>query len=229
MTSNIQKWFDHLPEESVGLAESLINRVASERAAGKEIYPSQENILRALDLTPPEKVKVVIVGQDPYFNPGQANGLAFSVNHGVILPPSLKNIFKEMSNDLGSMIPTSGDLSSWAEQGVLLLNTVLTVEKGKPYSHSKWGWQKFVLSVFKTCAELPQPIVFMLWGGQARAFVADLQLSDNKFVILSSHPSPLGARKGNEVVPPFIGSKPFSRCNMYLHRMGISLVRWELL
>lgn len=228
--NNLQKWFELLPEEEQNRAVALCSLAAADRSEGKIIYPAQDDIFRALELVSPEKVKVVIVGQDPYFNPGQANGLAFSVNEGVAFPPSLKNIFKELNSDLGVAVPSSGDLSSWAEQGVLLLNTVLTVEEGKPNSHSKRGWQKFVFEVFKACSELPQPIVFMLWGGQARAFTKDLSLSDrpDKLVLCSSHPSPLGARKSSADIPAFLGSQPFSKANNWLVSKGVELTEWGL-
>lgn len=170
------------------------------------------------------------ISQDPYHQPGQANGLAFSVAPGVKFPPSLRNIFKELHADLNVPIPRSGDLTAWAERGVLLLNTSLTVEEGRPNSHAKWGWQEFVRSVLKICTELPQPVVFLLWGGNARAFVADLQINscDNKIALCSSHPSPLGATKGSDAAPAFLGSRPFSQANYYLQSMGAEPINWEL-
>ena len=224
------KWNDILAESDRKLANRLVKRAAEERAHGKQIFPPQNIIFQALEATSPDKVKVVIVGQDPYHGPGQANGLAFSVGPVITPPPSLKNIFKELNSDLGLPIPQSGDLRQWAEQGVLLLNTVLTVEQGKPNSHKDWGWQNFTLAVFKACVKLPQPIVFILWGGQARAFAAGLQISSqpNKACIFSSHPSPLGAGKGNEAVPAFIGSKPFSAANNLLRAMGAEGINWKL-
>lgn len=224
------KWNDILSESDRKLAIQLSKRAAEEQAQGKQIFPPQNLIFQALEATPPDKVKVVIVGQDPYHGPCQANGLAFSVGPGVTPPPSLKNIFREMNSDLGLPIPQSGDLSPWAKQGVLLLNTVLTVEQGKPNSHKDWGWQDFTLAVFRACVNLPQPIVFILWGGQARAFTAGLQLSGqpNKACVFSSHPSPLGAGKGSVAVPAFIGSRPFSATNRLLRAMGAEEVDWKL-
>ena len=223
------KWNDILSENDRKLAIQLSKRAAEERAQGKQVFPPQNLIFQALEATPPDKVKVVIVGQDPYHGPGQANGLAFSVGPGITPPPSLKNIFKELNADLGLPIPLSGDLSPWAKQGVLLLNTVLTVEQGKPNSHKDWGWQDFTLAVFRACVNLPQPIVFILWGGQARAFTAGLQVSSqpNKACICSSHPSPLGAGKGNTAVPAFIGSRPFSTTNRLLRTMGAEEIDWS--
>ena len=226
----MQNWSELLPQNSVQRAAALSEKAQSERDAGRTIYPPQSQIFRALTLTPPERVRVVIVGQDPYHGPGQANGLAFSVNPGVPLPPSLRNIFREMKEDIGVKTPESGDLTPWAERGVLLLNTVLTVQDGQANSHKNWGWQDFVLDVFRSCAALPQPIVFLLWGRQAQAFVSSLSLDgvQNKKVLCSSHPSPLGAGKGSANVPAFLGSRPFSRTNQLLQEMGAEPINWEL-
>ena len=225
----MKKWSDILPRPALQRASTLASKAQAARASAT-IYPPQSQIFSALTLTPPEKVRVVIVGQDPYHGQGQANGLAFSVSPGVPLPPSLRNIFREMQEDIGTRIPTSGDLTPWAEQGVLLLNTVLTVQEGQPNSHKDWGWQEFVLEVFRTCAALPQPIVFLLWGRQAQAFVSSLPLADlqNKRVLVSSHPSPLGAGKGSAGVPAFLGSRPFSKANQLLKEMGAEPVEWVL-
>ena len=158
------KWSDILSPAALEKAKQLQARVKKEGANGHIIYPPQDQIFRALTLTQPEAVKVVIIGQDPYHGPGQANGLAFSVSPGVAIPPSLRNIFKELQDDLGCPPPKSGDLTPWAERGVLLLNTSLTVEQGKPASHAAWGWQLFVSDICRACVALPQPIVFLLWG-----------------------------------------------------------------
>lgn len=225
------KWSDLLPPQTVALGCQLANRAQAERD-GTTIYPPQDSVFRALNVTRPDQVKVCIVGQDPYHEDGQANGLAFSVAPGVKIPPSLRNIFKELESDIGCPAPESGDLTRWAEQGVLLLNTVLTVQQGKANSHASWGWQNFTSAVFHTCATLPQPVVFILWGGSARAFVADIPLSrlweQKKACIWSSHPSPLGATQGNDQVPAFIGSKPFSKANLLLKQMGGTPVDWRL-
>lgn len=226
----MQKWSELLPQNSLQKAAALSEKAQSERDAGLTIYPPQSQIFRALTLTPPERVRVVIVGQDPYHGPGQANGLAFSVNPGIPIPPSLRNIFREMKEDIGAKMPESGDLTPWAERGVLLLNTVLTVQDGQANSHKNWGWQDFVLDVFQNCAALPQPVVFLLWGRQAQAFVSSLPLDgvQNKRALCSSHPSPLGAAKGSANVPAFLGSRPFSRTNQLLQEMGAEPVNWEL-
>lgn len=226
----MEKWSNLLSSQTLGEAMSLAKKAQAARSSGLTVYPPQSQIFQALTLTPPEKVKVVIVGQDPYHGAGQANGLAFSVSPGVPIPPSLRNIFREMHADIGAKIPDSGDLTHWAEQGVLLLNTVLTVQEGMPNSHKDWGWQKFVLEVFRVCVTLPQPSVFLLWGRQAQSFVSGLPIDKlpNKRVLCSSHPSPLGAGKGSAEVPAFLGSKPFSRTNHLLKEMGAEPIEWAL-
>lgn len=227
----MHKWSEILSPAAMAKAKELQQRAKVESKEGAIIYPPNDKIFNALTLTPPDTVKVVIIGQDPYHGAGQANGLAFSVNPGVALPPSLRNIFKELHDDIGCPIPTSGDLTPWAERGVLLLNTSLTVERGKPASHSSWAGQEFVLDVCHACTWLPQPIVFLLWGGHARAFTAGLQIysrTKNKCSICSSHPSPLGATNGNSRVPAFLGSHPFSQANRFLESHGAKPVSWEL-
>lgn len=179
---------------------------------GIEIYPAKPLRMRALETLKPGDVKVVILGQDPYHTPGMANGLAFSVQpHIKNLPPSLLNIFKEYSNDLHYPMPRSGDLSWWASEcGVLLLNTVLTVEAGKPNSHAGKGWEKLTEDVIKHLSSLGNRIVFMLWGKQANSFRGLIDETNN-FVVSSAHPSPLAANQAN----PFLGSRPFSKALGY--------------
>lgn len=226
----MQKWSDLMSSQTLEEAMALAKKAQAARNSGLTIYPPQSQIFQALTLTPPEKVKVVIVGQDPYHGPSQANGLAFSVSPGIPIPPSLRNIFRELHEDIGAKIPDSGDLTPWAKQGVLLLNTVLTVQGGTPNSHKDWGWQEFVLEVFRLCVTLPQPTVFLLWGRQAQTFVSGLSLDKlpNKRVLCSSHPSPLGAGKGSAGVPAFLGSKPFSKTNRLLKEMGAEPIEWEI-
>lgn len=227
------EWEPILPVESRQLAEQLYNRAKELRLRNPEaiVYPQQENIFRALHLTPPANVKVVIVGQDPYINPGQADGLAFSCTR-TPLPPSLRNIYKELVADIGCHMPSSGDLTPWAERGILLLNTTLTVLAGKSNSHANWGWKDFTHDIIRAALSLPQPIVFVLWGGNARSFVSDLEIASlgnqKKACICSSHPSPLGARKASIDVPAFIGSKPFSKVNSLLMEMGGEPIDWVL-
>lgn len=231
-------WANILPPEKMVLGLRLQEQARAERDAGSVIYPSDEDVFRALLLTPPERVMAVILGQDPYHGPGQANGLAFSVSPGVKIPPSLRNIFKELKSDLNLAPPLDaggkpcGDLTCWAEHGVLLLNTVLTVEGGKANSHRLRGWQEFTSSVVQVCMGLPQPIVFILWGGQARAACAYPDSlyagTKNKDKIWSTHPSPLSAHRGDDSFPCFLGSRPFSRANRFLALMGSEEVNWAL-
>ena len=229
-----EAWAALLNPAALRKAAELWER-AAERRAVETIFPPQTQIFRALDLTPPESVRCVIVGQDPYHTPGVANGLAFSANPGCRIPPSLRNIFKELASDLNFPMPTSPDLTPWAAQGVLLLNAALTVRAGAAGSHAKWGWQSVTEEILRVCyAKLPQPVTFLLWGRHAQSAAqragiplsADAQAS--KQILCSSHPSPLGASKGNETVPAFLGSRPFSRTNAFLQSMGASEIQWSL-
>lgn len=186
-----------------------------------EVYPPKTELFSAFSLTPPQSVRAVILGQDPYHEPGQAHGLAFSVKEGVKLPPSLMNIYKERETDVGVPVSKSGDLTSWAKQGVLLLNTVLTVEKGKANSHKDFGWQAFTDDVVAALAQLPQPVAFVLWGAQAQKKAAVAAKSDYpRLVLQSPHPSPLSSYRG------FFGSKPFSQINDFLQAHGETAIQW---
>jgi uracil-DNA glycosylase len=183
------------------------------------IYPKGNKIFNAFDKTPFEQVKVVILGQDPYHEPGQAHGLCFSVNDGVPLPPSLQNIYKELADDLGVTIPVSGNLERWAEQGVLLLNATLTVHAHSAGSHQNKGWEEFTDAVIHAVAEEKEHIVFILWGSYAQRKGAFIN-PDKHLVLKSAHPSPLSVYRG------FWGSKPFSKTNDYLVRTGQTPVNW---
>jgi uracil-DNA glycosylase len=194
--------------------------LAEESKAGKTIYPNGDEYFAALNLTPFDKVKVVIVGQDPYHGPGQAHGLCFSVREGVRLPPSLLNIFKELRDDLGVPIPKNGSLTSWAEQGVLLLNAVLTVEEGKAAAHQGKGWEEFTDRIIHVLNERKENLVFILWGSYAQKKAAFVDRNKH-FVIESVHPSPLSAHRG------FFGTKPFSKTNAYLRSKGIPEINWD--
>ncbi len=185
------------------------------------IYPTGSDIFSAFNYTPFDKVKVIILGQDPYHGPNQANGLCFSVNDGIRQPPSLQNIFKEMKNDLGIEIPESGNLEKWAKQGVLLLNATLTVRAGQAGSHQNRGWEQFTDAAIKKLSEKRENLVFILWGNYARA-KKNLIDTGKHFIIESPHPSPFSAYNG------FFGSKPFSRTNEYLIKKGIIPVDWRL-
>jgi uracil-DNA glycosylase len=187
----------------------------------KQIFPKGEQYFAALNLTPFEKVKVVIIGQDPYHGPGQAHGLSFSVQEGVRFPPSLQNIFKELETDLGINKPKSGNLQKWAEQGVLLLNAVLTVEEGKAASHQGKGWEQFTDRIIHALNEEREHLVFILWGSYAQKKGAFIDR--NKHLVLESvHPSPLSSHRG------FFGSKPFSKANAYLKAHNLTPIDWSL-
>ncbi len=186
----------------------------------KVILPPKEQRLACFKLTPYDQVKVVLLGQDPYHNYHQAHGLAFSVEQGQF-PPSLMNIYKELVDDLGVPYPTTGNLTAWAKQGVLLLNTVLTVELHKALSHQNKGWETFTLAAIKKVNEKNERVVFILWGAKAKAYLRYIDLKKHR-VIMSAHPSPLSAHLG------FFGSKPFSKANQYLIEAGSAPIDWEL-
>ena len=200
--------------------ESLVRFLHAEKAAGTTIYPPGSQIFRAFDLTPVNKVKVVILGQDPYHGPGQAHGLSFSVPVGVPAPPSLKNIFKEIESDLGVQMSGCPNLESWARQGVLLLNAVLTVRGGEAASHSKIGWQEFTDAVIKYVSDNCEGVVFMLWGNFART-KAELIDASRHVVLQAAHPSPL-ARGA------FFGCRHFSQANAALTASGRTPIDWQL-
>ncbi|HSI18402.1 MAG TPA: uracil-DNA glycosylase [Sphingomonas sp.] len=205
--------------------QALKDFLLAEKAAGKQIYPKGAEYFRALDLTPLDKVRVVILGQDPYHGPGQAHGLCFSVRPGVPPPPSLVNIYKEMHADLGIERARHGFLEHWARQGVLLLNSVLTVENGRAASHRERGWEKFTDAVIRLVAARRDPVVFILWGSYAQkkaAFVEDVARGGRHLVLKAPHPSPLSAHAG------FFGSKPFSRTNAFLESHGSAPIDWQL-
>ena len=208
-------WRALLQEELEKPYFAALERKVDEARASWDIYPPEEETYRAFSLTPPDRVRVVILGQDPYHEPHQANGLAFSVREGVPLPPSLKNIYQELKDDLGVDGPAHGDLTPWAEQGVLLLNAVLTVERAKANAHKDWGWQQFTDAVIDAVAGLPQPVAFVLWGAQAGKKAAAAAASPYpRLVLQGPHPSPLSAYRG------FFGSRPFSKINGFLTAHG---------
>lgn len=212
-------WKEQLKKEFVSPYFLTLTNFLENEYRSKTIYPQKEMIFNAFDKCPYDKVKVVIIGQDPYHGPGQAHGLCFSVNEGIKPPPSLNNIFKELESDLGISTPTSGNLTRWAEQGVLLLNATLTVEAHKAGAHQKKGWETFTDAVIKNVSDYHNNIVFILWGGyaQKKGGVID---STKHHIIKSAHPSPLSAYNG------FWGSKPFSQTNKYLKRIGKTTIEW---
>jgi len=210
-----------LPEFEADYMARLEAFLLGEKAAGKQIFPDSEEWFRALELSPLEKVRVVILGQDPYHGPGQAHGLCFSVQPGVRPPPSLVNIYKELQTDLGISRPHHGFLEHWATQGVLLLNSVLTVEMTKAASHRGKGWEKFTDAVIRLVNAKADPVVFMLWGNYAQK-KADFVDSARHLVLKAAHPSPLSAHNG------FLGCRHFSQCNAFLESKGLAPIDWAL-
>ena len=198
---------------------SLVRFLHEEKNSGKTIFPPGSQIFRAFELTPVKDVKLVILGQDPYHGPGQAHGLCFSVNDGVAFPPSLQNIFKDIKNDLGIDIPTSGHLTRWAEQGVLMLNATLTVRAHQAGSHQRKGWEEFTDAAIRALAEQREHLVFILWGAYAQKKGAFIDRNKH-LVLASAHPSPLSAYNG------FFGNKHFSRANDYLVEHGEAPINW---
>lgn len=202
-------------------ARKLGGFLRAEEAAGKRIYPPRGSRLRALELTPLDRVKAVILGQDPYHGPGQAHGLCFSVHDGVKPPPSLVNIFKELHDDVGFQVPRGGNLQPWTAQGVFLLNAILTVEKGKPASHQNKGWETFTDAVIRALSDRREGLVFMLWGrfAQGKAALID---GSRHHILTAPHPSPFSAHSG------FFGCRHFSRANALLESGGQGRVDWSL-
>lgn len=212
-------WKEILNDEfSKPYFEQLVKFVKEEYAT-REIFPKGSNIFRAFDKCPLDRLKVVIIGQDPYHGPGQANGLCFSVGEGVPFPPSLQNIFKEVESDTGTPIPQSGELDRWAEQGVLMLNAVLTVRAHEAASHAGRGWEQFTDAVVRAIAERKEGVVYMLWGSyaQKKGAIADPR---RNLILRAVHPSPLSAYRG------FFGCKHFSQANTYLQSIGKEPIIW---
>lgn len=214
-------WQDCLAAALAAPSFAALARQVDAAYGRSTVYPPREDLFSAFALTPPDRVRVVILGQDPYHGPGQAHGLAFSVAPGVKPPPSLVNIYKELESDLGISPRSSGCLTDWAAQGVFLLNAVLTVEAGKANSHSRLGWQSFTDAVVEAVAALPQPVAFILWGAQAQKKAAVAAASCfPRLVLTGPHPSPLSAYRG------FFGSRPFSQVNSFLAAHGAQPIRW---
>jgi uracil-DNA glycosylase len=200
----------------------IVSFLKAEKLAGKTVYPPGKFIFNAFNTTPFDKVKIVLLGQDPYHGPGQAHGLSFSVPNGIAQPPSLINIFKELHKDVGIPIPKSGNLTSWAEQGVLLLNASLTVRANEPMSHAKIGWAEFTNAVIQKVSDQKNNVVFLLWGKFAQE--KQILIDDSKHLILkAAHPSPFSVERG------FFGCKHFSKANDYLKKNGIDEIDWRLI
>ncbi|MDO4249184.1 MAG: uracil-DNA glycosylase [Neisseria sp.] len=219
----MQTWSQAIGDEKQqAYFQQILARVKAERQEGQTIYPPAADVFNAFKATEFGAVKVVILGQDPYHGAGQAHGLAFSVRPGIHIPPSLQNIYKELAADIeGFVIPQHGCLQPWAEQGVLLLNTVLTVRAGQAHSHATFGWERFTDCVIRQLAQEREGLVFILWGSHAQKKGAFIDR--NRHLVLSApHPSPLSAHRG------FFGSKPFSQTNAYLKAQGQSAIDWQL-
>ncbi len=215
-------WLEPLRDSFAGAQmKTLKDFLVAEKAAGKRIFPAGGEWFRALDLTPLDKVRVVILGQDPYHGPGQAHGLCFSVRPGTRLPPSLVNIYKEMESDLGIAPARHGFLEHWAKQGVLLLNSVLTVEMGRAASHQGRGWEGFTDAVIRLVNAKTEPVVFMLWGSHAQKKAAFVD-GRKHLVLRCAHPSPLSAHNG------FFGCRHFSKANAFLESHGLPPIDWAL-
>ncbi|MEB3766647.1 uracil-DNA glycosylase [Acinetobacter sp. MD2] len=216
-------WKHALQEFLVGAQmEQLRHFLVAQKQDNKTIYPPSHLIFNALNITPIDQVKVVILGQDPYHGANQAHGLSFSVQKGLAIPPSLRNIFHELHSDLGVVSPKHGDLTQWAQQGVLLLNSVLTVEEAQPTSHQNQGWEAFTDHIIDVLNEQREHIVFILWGAYAQRKGRRID-RDRHLVLTAVHPSPLAANRGG-----FFGCKAFSKTNDYLTQQGIAPINWQL-
>ena len=223
MAVNIHSHWENILQDTFEAPyfKALIDFVKSDYSS-TQCFPPGKLIFNAFDLCPPEKTKVVILGQDPYHRPGQAHGLCFSVPEGIPHPPSLKNIFKELENDLQMAYPISGNLTSWAKQGVLLLNATLTVQAHRAGSHQAKGWETFTDRVIQLLSEQYQGLVFLLWGGYAKQKIKLID-ADKHCVLSSGHPSPLSANRGY-----WFGNQHFSKCNAYLDYKGKKPINWQL-
>lgn len=214
-------WHDVIGEEKDKPYFQAVRTYERQRRQVATVYPREEAIFRALELTPYDQVKVVILGQDPYHGEGQAHGLSFSVQDGFPIPPSLQNIYKELESDLGIPLAHTGNLTSWAQQGVLLLNTVLTVEAGQANSHRGRGWEQFTDRIIQVLNDCPRPLVFVLWGKPAQQ--KEAMITNSRHLVLKApHPSPLSAYRG------FFGSRPFSRINDFLEMTGQTPIDWRI-
>ncbi len=222
MVDSLETWKEVATEYGLkDILKPIRKKLSEVSLEKKKIYPSSKDIFKAFKLTSFKNVRIVILGQDPYHGPNQANGLAFSVNKKVRFPPSLLNIFKEYSADLNLPIPIDGNLSAWAERGVLLLNSILTVESGSPGSHKDFGWEEFTNQVIRALSDKKSNLVFILWGTYAQS--KKIHINSSKHLIITSpHPSPLSAHKG------FFGSRPFSKTNNYLRKNKNEEIDWKI-
>ena len=217
-----KNWYEKLINEFNSDDYKKLEKWLTQEYQTKTIYPKPEKVFNALNLVKYDDVKVVIIGQDPYHNPNQAHGLSFSVEKDIAIPPSLQNIYKELHNDLGCYIPNNGNLTKWAKQGVLLLNSVLTVEKNKPNSHKNKGWEKITTKVVELLGERKDPVIFLLWGANAKASGKNIDTSRH-YVLTAVHPSPMSANQGG-----WFGCKHFSKTNEILKQLGKTPIDWQI-
>ena len=213
------RWKEKLNDSFHSESFIILKKFLQSEKAKYKIYPSEDRIFSAFNLCPYESIKVVIIGQDPYHGPNQANGLCFSVSDGIKPPPSLQNIFKELKNDLNSKLPSSGNLEHWAKQGILMLNSTLTVRAGQPGSHQNKGWEEFTDNVILTLSKKKQNLIFLLWGrfAQKKAEIIDKKKHN---ILIAAHPSPYSARFG------FFGCKHFSKTNEILKKLKLNPIKW---
>ena len=217
-----KNWFELLKDDFNSEKYQNLEKWLNEEYANKTIYPEPKNVFNALNLVKYKDVKVVIIGQDPYHNPRQAHGLSFSVEDDVNIPPSLQNIYKELESDLGCYIPNNGNLTKWAKQGILLLNSVLTVERNKPNSHKGKGWELITSKIVKILSDRDDPVIFLLWGNNAKGFTK--YIDTNKHYILSAvHPSPMSANQGG-----WFGCRHFSKTNEILTKLNKETIDWQI-
>ena len=217
-----KNWFDLLKSEFETTQYKELESWLNHEYQNKIIYPKPENVFNALNLVKYNDVKVVIIGQDPYHNPNQAHGLSFSVENDVAIPPSLKNIYKELHDDMGCYIPNNGNLTKWAKQGVLLLNSVLTVEKHKPNSHKNKGWEQITGKVVELLNQRVDPVIFLLWGSNAKAIGKNIDRNKH-YVLEAVHPSPMSANQGG-----WFGCHHFSKTNEILRKLNKTPIDWQI-
>ncbi|HBO48779.1 MAG TPA: uracil-DNA glycosylase [Clostridiales bacterium] len=217
-----KNWFDLLKSEFETTRYKELESWLNHEYQNKIIYPKPENVFNALNLVKYNDVKVVIIGQDPYHNPNQAHGLSFSVENDVAIPPSLKNIYKELHDDMGCYIPNNGNLTKWAKQGVLLLNSVLTVEKNKPNSHKNKGWEQITGKVVELLNQRVDPVIFLLWGSNAKAIGKNIDRNKH-YVLEAVHPSPMSANQGG-----WFGCHHFSKTNEILRKLNKTPIDWQI-
>jgi len=217
-----KNWYEKLKNEFESEEYKRLENFLNKEYNSKIIYPEPKNVFNALNLVKFNDVKVVIIGQDPYHNPNQAHGLSFSVEKDIAIPPSLQNIYKELKADLNCYIPNNGNLTKWAKQGVLMLNSVLTVEKNKPNSHKNKGWEKITKRIVELLNEREDPVIFLLWGGNAKLIGKDINTKKH-FVLTAVHPSPMSANQGG-----WFGCKHFSKTNEILTRLNKDIIDWQI-